>query len=82
MVRPLYAWCVGNQWSGLARQEIAQMQVHIVNMMIQAPAQIYFVLGSMVQDTPLNEFFPFNVSSRGFRVVVLNFTHEVLIRCC
>ena len=73
VVRPLYAWGVGNQWSGLTRQEIAQMQVHIVNMMIQVPAQIYFVLGSMVQDTPLIEFLPFNVSGRGSRVVVPNF---------
>lgn len=73
VVRPLYAWGVGDQWGGLARQEIAQMQVHIVNMMIQAPAQIYFVLGSMVQDTPLSEFLPFNVSSRGSWVVVPNF---------
>ena len=47
--------------------------MHIVNMIIQAPAQFYFVLRSMVHDTPLNEFLPFNVSSRGSRVVVPNF---------
>ena len=45
VVRPLFAWGVGNQWGGLARQEIARVRVHIVNMIIQAPAQIHFVFG-------------------------------------